>query len=83
VVMELRSIPAIVRMVATTDSLGFVSRMGVESDAEVRVLAVRGLDIRRELALVARQGASLSPAAAHFAERLRSGTGSTSVTASA
>ena len=35
VVMELRSIPAIVRMVATTGSLGFVSQLGVEEDGEV------------------------------------------------
>ena len=72
VLMELRSISAIVRMVATTDALAFVSRMGVESEASVRVLQVRGLAIRRELALVARRGASLSPAAASFAQRLRS-----------
>lgn len=71
VVMELRSISAIMRMVATTDALGFVSRMGVEADSAVRVLEVRGLSIKRELALVARRGASLSPAAANFAERVR------------
>jgi DNA-binding transcriptional LysR family regulator len=73
VLMELRSISAIVRMVATTDALAFVSRMGVESEGAVRVLQVHGLSIRRELALVARRGASLSPAAARFAQRLRSG----------
>jgi hypothetical protein len=47
--------------------------MGVESEGAVRVLQVHGLSIRRELALVARRGASLSPAAARFAQRLRSG----------
>ena len=71
VVMELRSIPAILRMVATTGAPGFVSRLGVEEDGPVRALAVRGLDIRRSLALIARRGAVLSPAAASFAARLR------------
>ena len=73
VVMELRSIPAIVRMVATTGNLAFVSRMGVESGHEVQVLPVQGLDIRRELAVIARRGAVLSPAADAFARRLRAG----------
>jgi DNA-binding transcriptional LysR family regulator len=71
VVMELRSIPAIVRMVAITGNLGFVSRMGVEAETEVRVLRVRGLEIKRRLAVIARRGAVLSPAAAAFATRLR------------
>ncbi len=71
VVMELRSIPAIVRMVATTGNLAFVSRLGVESEPEVRVLSVRGLDIRRQLAVIARRGAVLSPAARAFAALLK------------
>ena len=71
VVMELRSIPAIVRMVATTGSLGFVSQLGVEEDGEVQALSVRGLDMRRELGLISRRGATLSPAAASFHEVLR------------
>ncbi len=71
VVMELRSIPSIVRMVVTTGNLGFVSRLGVEADGEVRALRVRGLDIRRQLAVVSRRGAALSPAAGRFATRLR------------
>lgn len=69
-VMELRSIPAIVRMVMTTGNLAFVSRMGVESESGVRVLKVRGLNIRRELAVITRKGSELSPAAASFAARL-------------
>lgn len=72
VVMELRSIPAIVRMVATTGSLAFVSHMGIESESRVEVLRVRDLDIRRQLAVIARRGAVLSPAARAFAQRLRS-----------
>lgn len=71
VVMELRSIPAIVRMIVTTGNLAFVSQMGIESESEVQVLRVRGLDIRRELAVIARRGAVLSPAARAFAQRLR------------
>jgi DNA-binding transcriptional LysR family regulator len=71
VVMELRSIPAIVRMVVTTGNLAFVSQMGVESESGVRVLNVRGLNIRRELAVITRKGSVLSPAAASFAAQLR------------
>ena len=67
VVMELRSIPAIVRMVATTGSLGFVSQLGLEAEGEVHALGVRGLDIRRRLGLISRRGATLSPAASRFA----------------
>jgi DNA-binding transcriptional LysR family regulator len=70
VVMELRSIPAIVRMVAMTGNLAFVSRVGVENERDVRVLPVRGLAIRRELAVIARRGVVLSPAAEAFAKRL-------------
>jgi DNA-binding transcriptional LysR family regulator len=71
VVMELRSIPAIVRMVASTGTLAFVSHMGIESESRVAVLRVRDLDIRRQLAVIARRGAVLSPAARAFAQRLR------------
>ena len=70
VVMELRSIAAIVRMVAMTGNLAFVSRIGVENERDVRILPVRGLNIRRELAVIARRGVVLSPAAAAFAKRL-------------
>ena len=70
VVMELRSIAAIVRMVATTGNLAFVSRIGVENERDVRILPVRGLNIRRELAVIARRGVVLSPAADAFAKRL-------------
>ena len=71
VVMELRSIPGIVRMVTTTGNLAFVSKMGVQSDPAVKVLRVSGLAIRRQLAVVTRRGTPLSPAAASFAARLR------------
>lgn len=71
VVMELRSIPAILRMVATTGNLAFVSQLGVETRGEVREVPVRGLEIKRRLAVIARRGSRLSPAAHAFARRLR------------
>lgn len=70
VVMELRSIPGIVRMVATTTNLAFVSKIGVANDNSVHILRVQGLGIRRQLAVVTRRGTPLSPAAKSFAARL-------------
>ncbi len=70
VVMELRSIPAILRMVATTGNLAFVSRLGVDSLEEVSEIVVRDLSIERELAVIARRGTPLSPAAQAFANLL-------------
>ncbi len=70
VVMELRSIPAILRMVATTGNLAFVSQLGVDRHGDVREIPVRGLEIKRRLAIVAGRGSRLSPAAQAFAERL-------------
>ena len=70
VVMELRSIPGIVRMVMITGNMAFVSQMGVESESGVSALQVRGLNIRRELAVITRRGTELSPAAASFAAQL-------------
>ncbi len=64
VVMELRSIAAILKMVETTGSLAFVSQMGAPKD---RVIQVRGLKVERQLALVSKKGRPLSPAAAAFA----------------
>lgn len=65
VVMELRSIAAILRMVETTGSLAFVSEMGASG---AHVLKVRGLRVERTLALISKRGRPLSPAAASFAE---------------
>ncbi len=70
VVMELRSIPAILRMVATTDSLAFVSQLGVVEQDLVRAIPVRGLNITRRLGLVRRKEAIVSPAAERFAQGL-------------
>lgn len=71
VVMELRSIPAILRMVATTGNLAFVSRLGVDTFEDVCEIRVRGLHIARELAVIAKRSTSLSPAAQAFSARLR------------
>ena len=47
--------------------------MELRSIGGVRALKVRGLNIRRELALITRRGADLSPAAASFAAQLLPG----------
>lgn len=70
VAMELRSIPSILRMVATTHSLAFVSRLALDAEPGVSAIAVRGLSVERTLALVARAGIPLSPAARAFAAQL-------------
>ena len=70
VVMELRSIPAILRMVSTTGNLAFVSQLGIEQQGDVIEVPVQGLRIERRLAVIARRGAVLSPAAAAFTTRL-------------
>lgn len=67
VVMELRSVAAILQMVETTGSLGFVSALGAGRSCCV---TVRGLRIERQLAVIWKRGRSLSPAARAFAERL-------------
>jgi len=72
VVMELRSIPAILRMVSTTGNLAFVSRLGLEQQGDVVEVPVQGLRIERRLAVIARRGAALSPAASAFSQRLQS-----------
>jgi len=75
VVMELRSVAAILQMVETTGSLAFVSELSVLPPAAPRArnvvpLEVRGLEIQRELALIRKRGRSLSPAAHAFSESL-------------
>jgi DNA-binding transcriptional LysR family regulator len=71
IVMELRSIPAILRMVATTGNLAFVSRLGLSGQTEVRELEVDGLRVERRLGVIARSGGGLSPGAEAFSARLR------------
>jgi len=71
VVMELRSIAAILQMVATTNSLAFISELGVAgADPRVRVLRVRGMNIVRQLAVIRKRGLPLSAAAEAFARTL-------------
>ena len=71
VVMELRSIPAILRMVSTTGNLAFVSQLGMAQQNDVIAVAVQGLRIERRLAVIARHGVELSPAAGAFTKRLQ------------
>ena len=75
VVMELRSVAAILQMVETTGSLAFVSELSVLSEPSRRgravvPVAVRGLEIQRDLALISKRGRSLSPAARAFSQSL-------------
>jgi DNA-binding transcriptional LysR family regulator len=68
VVMEVRSIAAILKLVESTASLAFVSEMGVENHP---VIDVRGFRVERELALISRRGFELSAATRAFCEELR------------
>ena len=68
--MELRSIPAIVRMVATTGNLAFVSQLGLQQQGLVKEIPVAGLTISRRLGLARRKGHILSPATQKFVQRL-------------
>jgi len=70
VVMELRSIPAMLRMVETTGSLAFVSELAVPRGGAIRAVPVRGFAPVRRLALIEKRGRPLSPAARQFAEDL-------------
>jgi DNA-binding transcriptional LysR family regulator len=67
VVMELRSIPTILRMVVVTGNLAFVSRLSLTGETGVRQVAVRGLRISRTLGLAKRRGIPLSAPAQTFA----------------
>ena len=70
VVMELRSIPSILRMVATTGHLAFVSRMALQDAADIVEINVKGLVIRRRMAVESRRNLDLSAAASAFARQL-------------
>ena len=73
VLMELRSIPAILQMVSSTRSLGFVSMLSLrQSESHIRPVEVVGLNISRELAVISKRGRPLSASAAAFAQTLRS-----------
>ena len=68
VVMELRSIPGILRMVAATGNLAFVSQLGIGHDGDIVEIRVKHLTIKRTLALIAKKHQQLSPAANAFAQ---------------
>ena len=70
VVMELRSIPSILRMVQTTGHLAFVSRMALGDQPDIVEIKVKGLAIRRRMAVVSRKHAELSGAAKAFSTQL-------------
>ncbi|GJL81615.1 MAG: transcriptional regulator [marine bacterium B5-7] len=70
VVMELRSIAAILRMVVATGNLAFVSRLGLKGQVDVREIVVTGLRIDRKLGVITRKGGQLSPGAGAFAAHL-------------
>ena len=66
VVTELRSIPSILRMVATTGHLAFVSRLALSDQRDIVEIRVRGLRIRRRLAVISRRRGQLSAASEAF-----------------
>ena len=70
--MELRSIAAILGMVENTQTLAFVSRLGVTGRDAVRVIEVRGLTIQRRLGVITKLGRPLSAAARAFSPFLSS-----------
>jgi DNA-binding transcriptional LysR family regulator len=72
VVMELRSIPSILKMVTTTGALAFVSRVSLSSEPALVEVPVDGLAISRTLALVTRRGVPLAAPADAFVSVLRS-----------
>ncbi len=68
--MELRSVPSMLRMVAATGDLAFVSGLSLRNETELRTVPVRGLSITRSLGLATRRGIPLPPAAHAFVEFL-------------
>lgn len=73
--MELRSIPSMLRMVATTQSLAFVSSLSLTTEPDVTDISVRGLSMTRRLGVVTRRAFPLSPAARRFTEVLQATVG--------
>ena len=72
VLMELRSIPAILQMVMSTQSLAFVSRLSlVQVNPRIVALDVEGLAIERKIAVISKRGRPLSAGSTTFLERLR------------
>ncbi len=73
VVMELRSIPTMLRMVSMTGHAAFVSRISAATEPGLRIVDVRGLSVRRTLALATRRDFPLSAPSAAFRTELLSG----------
>ena len=73
VVMELRSIPTMLRMVSVTGNLAFVSRVSVATEPGLTVLEPRGLSIARTLALATRREMPLSAPTEAFRAELLTG----------
>jgi DNA-binding transcriptional LysR family regulator len=71
VVMELRSIPSMLRMVTATGALAFVSRISLTGQSELRAIPVKRLDMSRTIGLARHPVVPLSPAAEAFSARLR------------
>ena len=72
VVMELRSIPSILQMVAMSGTVAFVSRLSLQSEPSLVEVPVEGLSIARTLAVVTRRAVPLAPPAAAFVALLMS-----------
>jgi hypothetical protein len=71
VVTELRSIPTMLKMVATTQSLAFVSEVSLGTMPGLRPINVRGLTMARDIGLATRHDMPLPAASAAFATLLR------------
>ena len=69
--MELRSIPTMLKMVATTQSLAFVSDLSLGTTPSLRPIKVRGLSMARAIGLATRHDMPLPAASAAFATLLR------------
>jgi hypothetical protein len=69
--MELRSIPTMLKMVATTQSLAFVSDLSLETTRGLRPIKVRALTNASDIGLATRHDMPLPAASAAFATLLR------------
>ena len=67
IVMELRSIPTMLKMVATTQSLAFVSALSLETTPRLQSIEVQKLSMARAIGLATRREMPLPPASAAFA----------------
>ena len=71
--MELRSIPSMLRMVSMAGHMAFVSRISAATEPGLVIIDVRGLAIRRDLALATRGDFPLAPPAEAFRSELLAG----------